>query len=104
MTAKRFRRLLLALVTILPAGCGGAFDIYSPDQIHRTVRPRAPGLYVVYYEWPFVRENYGKDRAMAVPAYLKAKGLIPPECTQGVAVIRGNDGEGGKAWAEFRCK
>ena len=85
-------------------GCGGSFDNYSPSQIHRTVQLRMPGLYVVYYEWPYVEEHFGKDRATAVPEYLKAKNLVPSECLRGVIVTRGGEGEGGKGWAEFRCK
>jgi len=85
-------------------GCGGSFDIYSPGQIHRTVQSRGAGIYVVYYEWPYVEDRFGKNRATAVPEYLQEKGLIPPECMQGVTVIRGGEAEGGKGWAEFRCK
>jgi len=85
------------------AGCGGSFDIYSPSQIHRTVQLRSPGLYVVYYEWPYVEERFGKNRATAIPKYLGEKGLVPSECAHGVTVVRGGEGEGGKGWAEFRC-
>lgn len=91
------------LVSIFVYGCGSAFDVYSPGQIHRTVQLRHPGLYIVYYEWPYVEGNFGKNRATAVPAYMEAKGLIPSECTKGIVVVRGNDAEGGKAWAEFNC-
>ena len=96
--------LAILALTVSLAGCGGSFDIYSPGQIHRTVRSQGPGLYVVSYKWPYVEDHFGKDRATAVPEYLKMKGLVPPECTQGVTVIRGGEVEGGGGWAEFRCK
>ena len=99
-----FMKALSVLVAVSLTACGGSFDIYSPSQIHRTVQLRGLDLYVVYYDWPYVEEHFGRDRATYVPKYLKAKNLIPPECLQGVTVTRGGEGEGGKGWAEFRCK
>ena len=104
-------------------GCGG-FDIYSPEQIHRTVRSQGMGRYVVTYKWRYVIDNYGPDMAMllkgvddkdkkdvwkratvvAVPKYLEAKGIVPSECTQGVTIIRSGEVEGGGSWAEFLCQ
>jgi hypothetical protein len=106
------------------SACVGSFDLYSPSQIHRTVKALRSGLYVVDYEWPYVIENYGPDMekvlqgvderdmpaqwdralSIAVPKYLVAKGLVPAECVHGVTVVRSGEGEGGKGWAEFRCK
>jgi hypothetical protein len=95
----------LSVLAIAPlTACGGSFDIYSPSQIHRTVRSLESGHYVVYYKWRPVEETYGKDRAAAIPEYLKAMGIVPSECTRGVIVIRGGETEGGGGWAEFRCK
>jgi hypothetical protein len=93
----------LSLLMIGLPACSDPFGVYSPERIHRTVQSRGGGLYVVYYEWRHVEQSYGKDRDTAVPAYLKAKDLVPFECARGVTVVRGNKGEGGKAWAEFRC-
>ena len=98
-------RLIFALAAwmLSSVGCGARFDIYAPDQIHRTVQSRGKGLYVVYYEWPYMENHFGKNRALAVPEYLREKGLVPPECKWGTTVVRGGDAEGGKGWAEFRC-
>lgn len=101
---RRVIGLALIALTFPLVGCGGSFDIYSPGQIHRTVRTLGTGLYEVSYRWREVAEQYGKDRKTAVPEYLKAKGLVPLECARGVAVIRGGEVEGGGGWAEFRCK
>jgi len=97
------RKVLTIVAGILLCGCGPSFDIYSPDQIHRTVRVLGPGHYVVSYKWRYVEENFGKDRATAIPAYLKAKGIVPPDCSRGITVIRGGETEGGGGWTEFRC-
>ena len=55
--------VISALIFLL-VGCGGSFDIYSPSHIHRTVQSRGPNLYVVYYEWPYVEERFGRDRGV----------------------------------------
>lgn len=98
------RKVLRVLVAVPLTACGGSFDIYSPSQIHRTVQLIKPGVFIVDYRWREVAEQFGKDRAMAVPKYLEARGLTPPECVRGVIVIRGGEVEGGGGWAEFRCK
>ena len=96
---------LAASAAIFPlTGCGGSFDNYSPSQIHRTVQSLGNGLYVVDYRWREVAQNFGKDRAVAIPKYLEAKGIVPAECSSGITVIRGGEVENGGGWAEFRCK
>lgn len=120
----RSRAIALATTIVALVGCGGRFDIYSPGEIHRTVRSLGSGSYVVYYEWPYVIDSYGPDMkfllkgvdnkdkpaiwkaatAQAVPKYLEAKGLVPGECARGVSITRSGEGEGGKGWAEFVCK
>lgn len=95
----------ISVLAVVPlTACGGSFDIYSPSQIHRTVQLTKQGVYIVDYRWREVAEQFGKDRATAVPKYLEAKGLTPPECVHGVTVIRGGEVESGGGWAEFRCK
>jgi hypothetical protein len=91
------------------------------------VKVLKPGIYVVSYREFDVIDKYGPgvenvreatrrakdpgdkvsawDQATfaAVPRYLEAKGLVPTECKQGIAVIRCGSTEGGGGWAEFRC-
>ena len=101
------KKLLVGVVistTMSPlGGCGGSFDVYSSNQIHRTVQSRGAGHYVVDYRWREVAEQHGNDRATAVPKYLEANRLVPTECSRGVIVIRGGEVEGDGGWAEFRC-
>jgi len=104
-------------------GCAGRFDIYSPGEIHRTVRPLESGAFIVSYRWRYVVDAFGPDMTallkgvreeemaskwkqaieIAVPKYLAANGLVPAECSKGVYVTRSGEAEGGGGWAEFRC-
>lgn len=99
-------RGLLGLVMLMVGlqACSAPTGVYSPERMRRSVQSLGGGLYVVDYKWSYVEGTFGKDRPTAVPAYLKAKDLVPVECAQGVVVVRGGRTEGGWAWAEFRCK
>lgn len=122
------RRLISLIFLVFGLSACRSFDIYLPNQIHRTVHLLTPGVYVVFYKEFDVINEYGpgvekvreavrksestKDKLVvweqvafgAVPKYLDAKGLIPAECAQGVEIIRSGSTEGGGGWAEFRCK
>lgn len=123
-----WRLIGFVLLACSHSACSDFFGVYSPERIHSTVRSMGEGLYIVRYEYFDVINQYGpgvenvreavrnarntKDQlaawseaeAIAVPKYLKAKGLVPTECTQGVIVIRGGSSVEGDGWAEFRCK
>ncbi len=51
------------------------------------------------------RINHGYDRELALQKlFQKHPHLLPPACTQnGIKMISSGDGEGGKAFAFFRC-
>lgn len=124
------RLIRLALIATVLMGCGDErFDIYSPSQIHHTIKPHPnrDGLYVVQYRWDKVIDEFGpgiasvrqavrqaddKDKlviwdntmAAAVPKYLEANGLIPAKCVRGVIVISSNQDEAGNGMTAFRCK
>jgi len=120
----RPRSIALAATIVALVGCGGRFDIYSPGEIHRTVRSLGSGKYLVDYKWRYVIANYGPDMELllkgvdkkdmpaiwkaatgqAVPKYLEAKGIVPKECARGVSITRSGETEGGGGWAEFVCK
>ena len=121
--------LTLILVTGL-AGCVFVLDDHSPERLRGGVRPdlTQAGNYVVSYNWHSLLDKYGpgveevrsvvrkagnleeknaiwdREYKAAVPKYLEAKKMIPPECTQGIEVTRVGTTEGGGGWAEFRCK
>jgi len=126
---KRWLVGLAVSTTVFPlTGCGGSFDNYSPSQIHRTVQSRGGEIYIVFYQYFDVLDQYGpgvervrgdvqkelttnakqevwtKAEHIAVPKYLEAKGLTPVECRNGIIVIRGGSSVEGDGWAEFRCK
>jgi hypothetical protein len=85
-------------------GCWGPFDAYSPARIHNTVKRTAPGVYLIYYRWLAVQEEFGEDLDKALVAYMKDREILPQECRSlDIEVIAGQHGEGGAAWAKFRC-
>jgi len=92
----RFILLLVVFSGLL--GCD-----MDPDRCFK-VQYIADGIFDVSYEWEHVEEVFGKDRKIAVPAYLEAENLIPADCTRGVTVVRGGKTQSGWGWAEFRCK
>lgn len=69
------------------------------------ISKRKGGLYhASIRQWSLSLPNGMRtDLAEAVPPYLSKEGLIPPECHNGIIVIRGGYTEGGWAWVEFRC-
>jgi len=91
----RFVLLLVVFSGLL--GCSGV-----PKECR--VRYLADGLYHVGYKWRHVEEVFGKDRKIAVPAYLEAERLVPADCTRGVTVVRGGEARGGWGLAVVRCK
>jgi hypothetical protein len=97
-------RFIFVIAVFVFTGCGGAFDIYSPSQIHRTVKPLAQGVYIVDYNRRKLKEQFGEDIQVAVPAYLKANKILPPECGRDVYIIRHGAVQGGGGWAEFKCE
>lgn len=84
---------VIVLSTVL-LGCSSTYP-----KLHRV----GVGSYEMVYEYYDVYEKFGHDRKKAIPAYLKAIGMLPPGCTNGIDIIRAGETEGGKAWAEFRC-
>lgn len=87
----------LAIFAVAVQGCAWMYSAQPPHLIES-------GLYEVEYRYYQVTEAFGPDRTTAVPSYLKKKGLVPPECVNGITVVRGGELEYGGAWAEFRCK
>ena len=93
---------VLLIAAFIACGCG-RFDPYSPGEIHRTVQERGPNLYVAYFRRDAI-DKFGRDRAQALPLYLRENGLVPSKCSHGVTYVRGADTESGQGWAEFRCQ
>ncbi len=92
----------MLIVSLL--GCSSTSGDFLSDKGHARVRSLENGLYIVSYKWPYVEKVSGKERHLAVPAYLKANSLVPTFCARGIHVLCGGEGEGGWGWAEFCCK
>ena len=84
-------------------GCFGPFDQYSPSRIHSTVQGDGQGAFTIEYPWASVRKEFGADLPTALTGYMRAKGIMPPECADGIVIVAGQHLEGGGAWARFRC-
>ena len=119
--------ILFTFITFILMGCSGN---YSPNRLHRTVKPHPnqEGTYLVYYRRHNMIEEFGpglvkvrdmvrqakniEDKlavwdqalAFAVPKYLEAKDLIPIECVKGVFVVSSSSDEAGGGTTAFRCK
>lgn len=120
----------LVILTSSLIACDGSLDISSANQIYRTVtpHPNREGLYLVYYRYKKIIEEYGPgwvptlaavrkansndeikdiwEQALntAAPKYMKEKGLIPAECVNGVTIVSSNTDEAGGGVTVFRCK
>lgn len=120
------RQIIVMFAALVVAAC---YDPYAPERIERTVQqhPNRPGLYLVYYDWSSMVDNYGPglektrqavrkamakeakaiwDEAMAtaVPKYLQDHNIVPAQCTHGVVVVSSQRVEGGDGTTAFRCK
>jgi hypothetical protein len=115
------------LFALVLTGCGGN-DFSNPNQ--GTVKPHSSreGVYLVYYRYHQMIDEFGPgveavrqnvreagsiedklavwDDALeiAVPKYLEANRLVPPECVNGVHVISSLGDEDGGGTTAFRCK
>lgn len=96
-------KIIFVIACLIFAGCGGAFDIYSPSQIHRTVKPIEQGVYIVSYKRRKLKEQFGEDMQVAISAYLRANKILPSECDRDVYIVRHGAVQGGGGWAEFKC-
>lgn len=122
------RWIVLGLLGALVSGCGPHTDVSAPDGIPRNVQkhPNREGLYLVYYRWRQVIDEFGPgysavqsrvrdasdgnkleiwDQTMrlAVPKYMEAKGLVPKECAHGVEIVSSGPDEAGGGVSAFRC-
>lgn len=122
-----WRVIGIMLITFSHTGCG---TNYTPGQLQRTVQPHPnrEGIYLVYYKYKEMIEEYGPGWKMtlaavqratnneeiqniwtqaltyAVPKYLNDKGLIPSACNDGVVVVSSNMDEAGGGTTAFRCR
>lgn len=97
-------KIIIIIVSLVFVGCSGIFDIYSPSQIHRTVRLVEKDIYIVSYKRRKFKEQYGENLQIAVPAYLRENKILPLECGSDVYIVRHGAVQGGGGWAEFKCK
>ncbi len=123
------RLIAFFILVFSMSACGGGFDIYSPNNIYRTIQPHPnrEGLYLVHYRYKEMIEVYGpgwektlaavrqaknnkeiyniwnQTLTLAVPKYLEEKKLIPDECIHGIVAISSNMNESGGGTTVLRC-
>ena len=100
MTNALIRGAIGAGASVLVLGC------FAPaaEQIRRSVKPMGNGRYIVFYFGRPLERQYGTDRTIAVPKYMEAEGITPPECVHGVTILNSMDTEGGGGQSIVRCK
>lgn len=97
------KRLIFVWLAIFLNACGVA-ELVPYGQ------PQANIRIVGYdeFEFSFRRDevdSYGSDRNGAVEKYLQQHSwILPPNCGQGIKILRGGDTEAGGGWVLFKCK
>ncbi len=110
----------LIVVSAMTASCA--------HELRGTVRPESTEYFIVsYHPWDRLIDEYGPgtenvrakikannyanaeqiwDEAFeeAIPRFLEAKNMMPPQCKSGVTVVHSGEAEGGNGWARFHCK
>ena len=108
--------VLLFVFMLLANGCALSAAKKPYGTPGSAVRPTSPGNYV-YFNGEFESSasgqyifNFDYDELNTltdderVGQYLLSRGLIPPDCHDGIHIIRGGRGENGMAWLIFQCQ
>jgi hypothetical protein len=113
-------RLCIAALAAICMACA--------NDLRGTIHEESAGFFMVSYRpWRLLLDDYGPgteavrrrvqvsaqasakqvwDEAFseAVPRFLEARKMTPPQCPSGVIVIHVEESEGGSGWARVRCK
>lgn len=79
--------------------CAGEYTRIPPH----SVRYSGNGIYLVVFPVDATGEKFGKDTISKIPAYMRSKNLVPPECIHGITVIDVMGGGSPEATAQVRC-
>jgi hypothetical protein len=107
------------LCAVVAAGCASGSDIKPYGAPGSSVRPigseahiyfngqfedqKKSGQYIFHFDYDQLNEHDMLD-GKYIGGYLSSHGLMPPNCTNGIDILRHGRGENGKAWLVFKCQ